>query len=55
MLGAQTLSYSLAQLVFHLSTDPRPREFHVSKTDAVEITSLITAQFKNVFPITPLE
>ena len=44
-----------AQLTFHLAGDPRPRMFHSARRDTVQITGLITAQLKNVFPVTQLE
>ena len=43
------------QLTFHLAGDPRPRLFHSVRVDTVQISGLITAQLKNVFPVTQLE
>lgn len=43
------------QLTFHLAGDPRPRLFHSVRVDTVQIAGLITAQLKNVFPVTQLE
>ena len=43
------------QLTFHLSREPRPLKFHLERKDSVEILGLITAQLKNVFPVTSLE
>jgi hypothetical protein len=42
-------------LTFHLSRETRSLRFHLDKKDSVEIMGLITAQLKNVFPVTPLE
>ena len=42
------------QLKFELPGE-KPKEFHSSRRDSVEVIGLITAQLKNVFPITPLE
>ena len=47
--------FSYLQLTFNLAGDPRPRLFHSARADSVQIIGLITAQLKNVFPITQLE
>lgn len=43
------------QLTFHLAGDPRPRLFHSAREDSIQVIGSITAQLKNVFPITQLE
>ncbi len=47
-------STCFSQLTFQLPGE-KPREFHSTRRDSVEIIGLITAQLKNVFPITQLE
>ncbi len=53
------LTTPLLLFVFQLSVqllgESRLREFVVPRQDSVEIVGLITAQIKNVFPITALE
>ena len=58
VLAFQCIHFFVAmdtQLTFHLAGDPRPRVFHSARGDTIQITGLITAQLKNVFPVTQLE
>ncbi|CAI8056021.1 F-actin-uncapping protein LRRC16A [Geodia barretti] len=54
-LKIQKVECTTKTLTFHLSREPRPLKFHLDKKDSVEVLGLITAQLKNVFPVTPLE